>query len=85
LKGVANKICGIAFIVGLALLFLECAGYVIGVRSSGILFMVGMITVLMTAAISTLADSSKHKVEEVLTFLLALAFFCWIGWKAFIK
>jgi hypothetical protein len=85
LKTARTKACGIAFIVGLALLLLECAGYLMGVKSSGILFVTGMVIVLLMAAVSAFAGSSNHKTEEVLTFFVAIGFFCWIGWKAFIK
>jgi hypothetical protein len=85
IKTKTGRACAIIFAVGLALLILESGAYLIGIRSSGIMFIAGIVLVLSTAAISAFSDKTKPRAEEVLTVVIALGFFCWIGWKAFIK
>lgn len=73
------------FVAGGVLLTLEACAYLVGIVSTGILFVTGMVLALIGALCSVFADKEKAKTEDVVTVFIGFCFFAWIGWRSFIS
>lgn len=81
-RGALNRICGWIFIAGIAMLALEVLAYVLGARTSGVVFASGMAVVLVSALIGAAVDRCKPKAEDLVTIAVGAGFFIWLAWKA---
>ena len=70
---------GMAALAGSAVL------YLLDLPQDGYVFLAGMISVLLVGVISAFRREGGARLEDALTLLVGIAFFCWVAWRSFSK
>ncbi|WP_183000856.1 hypothetical protein [Pseudomonas sp. UMC65] len=83
--GFTQKVLGLISVAGLIALAISAIGYAMGIQQSVAIFLGGMIFLLGAGVVSALRREGGATLEDILTVLLGLAFFCWIAWKHFLN
>lgn len=76
-----QRIFGALFLIGLCLIALDAGAYVIGLKTSGTTFVVGMAVTMTSAVAGAFFDRSKPRIEDLATVAIGAAFFIWLVWK----
>lgn len=79
---IRSVVSGAVFLACLALILIDAALYLVGSRSVGFMFVIGMTGICLIALCSGLFEKRKGRIEDVITMLIGALFFGWLAWKA---